>query len=143
MQNGCIVNPLVQVPAKSKVPSTTVYIDMGVTALDQQPREEGKKNNVKEICSILSDCMPQHLKTQVKDANGKWQQVDVQPKASGKTSARPSARAGGATSARGGQTSARGNTSQRGPTSTASTTKAPGSSSATSTAAAPKQPPAE
>ena len=42
--NGCIINPLVQIPAKSKVASHSVYIDAGIMTVDNQPREEAKKN---------------------------------------------------------------------------------------------------
>ena len=40
---GCFINPMVQVPAKSKVPPHSVYIDIGVIAMDNQFREEAKK----------------------------------------------------------------------------------------------------
>lgn len=32
--NGCYINPCVQVPAKSKIPSHSVYIEPGVIAID-------------------------------------------------------------------------------------------------------------
>jgi len=49
-----------------------VYIDVGVISFDQQFREESKKSHMKEISNILSESIPQHLKTQVKDAQGNW-----------------------------------------------------------------------
>ena len=32
--NGCTINPLVQIPRKTKVESHSVYIDQGVTTMD-------------------------------------------------------------------------------------------------------------
>ena len=110
---GCFINPCVAVPAKSRVAPHSVYIDAGIIAFDQQMREESKRSHMREISTILSDSIPQHLKTQVKDANGAWQAVDPQPKASARSN-RPGSKQGGGVSARGtGQTSARGNTSSR------------------------------
>ena len=61
--NGCVVNPTVTVPAKSQVPSHTVYIDVGVLAHYDQFREDPKKSQMREISSILAESIPQHLKT--------------------------------------------------------------------------------
>ena len=35
IQNGCFINPMVQVPAKSKVQPHSVFIDTGIIVIDQ------------------------------------------------------------------------------------------------------------
>ena len=85
IQNSCQFNPLVQVPARSKVASYSVYIEAGNVARDEQPREEAKKNQVKEISQVLAGSMPQYLKTQEKDAKGNW--IAIEPKAKTKAAA--------------------------------------------------------
>ena len=110
--NGCYINPCVAVPMKSNVPSHSVYIEPGVIAQDNQLRADLQRTNCKEISALLSESIPQHLKTQVLDANGKWQTVDVQPKAPSRAGQRPGSKQGGGVSARGG-TSARGDKSAR------------------------------
>ena len=74
--NSCYINPTVQVPAKSRLASFSVYVEPGVIAMDSQLREEAKRNQVREICMILSESIPQHLKTQIKDVNGVWQPIE-------------------------------------------------------------------
>ena len=97
IQNSCQFNPLVQVPADSKVPSYSVYIEAGNISRDEQPREEAKKNQVKEISQVLAVSMPHHLKTQEKDASGNW--IAIEPKAktkttTGRSSVKPTAPSG-------------------------------------------------
>ena len=75
--NGCFVNPTVQVPAKSQVADHSVYIDIGVISTDQQLREESKRSHMREISSILSDSIPQFLKTQIQDSSGNWQIIEA------------------------------------------------------------------
>ena len=48
--------------------------------MDMQPRDEAKKNSVKEISALLANMLPYHSKTQVKDKDGKWTVVDQKPK---------------------------------------------------------------
>lgn len=56
--NGCTVNPLVQVPKKSRVENNSVFIDQGVISIDNQPRQESKKQQMKEVSLLLSSTLP-------------------------------------------------------------------------------------
>ena len=56
--NGCYINPMVRVPAKSQVASHSVYIDEGVIAQDNELRTENHKQQCKEIAAILSETIP-------------------------------------------------------------------------------------
>ena len=85
VQNSCQFNPLVQVPARTKVESYSVYIEAGNVGRDEQPREETKRNQVTEISQVLAQTMPQHLKTQEKDAKGNWIPIEPKGKAKGTT----------------------------------------------------------
>ena len=56
-----------------KLAPNSVFIDIGVLATDQQfQSESSKKNHMRDISANLAETIPQHLKTQVKDANGNW-----------------------------------------------------------------------
>ena len=52
---------------------------------DDQPREEAKRNQVKEISQVLASSMPNFLKTKEKDAKGNW--IDIEPKSKQKAAA--------------------------------------------------------
>ena len=56
--NGCVVNPTVQVPAKSIVPSHSVYIDVGVISSYDEFREEPKRSQIRDISQLLSESIP-------------------------------------------------------------------------------------
>ena len=56
--NCCTISPMLTLPSNTRLPNYSVYYKEGVIRKDLQPREESRRQNIKEMSFALASILP-------------------------------------------------------------------------------------